>query len=468
VQRRLQEYQAQLSANQGKFDPQAALKLFQRLPLKRLRLLKAEGRLPPDLEQSIDAIRHVLIHHAQERTYGEFANDMVAIIVTGSGAFPEGAEYKGLDSDIDFTFLLKPGTPDERRRQIEADFIKGFKSSTGKEPRDFIDSNGFADIHNPFYPPEELAKLTEQSAENAERYLTTGGLRFLRYLNRNGGRLKQLLAGKLVEVDLNTNAQLFGDNALEPWMAADIALDQFTFIERYKQEVARGTVSQQKFLAVQAKYLLRTLFAVNLLYEDGRRLQNELDIHSAQAAGGVHAAITKIAQRLGKYSVTELILFEEWKLLKAGKAPSEVFRTTRADLALAEAIKAHQLEAEAFQAQALRLSIAESIRALREVEQNYLEIYETDERQARSLRIQRAQMIIGQAWAISRLDQPARVYLEELGDSSASYVHFRDIPLTIQKDVIRWGAYLKARPSPRDFERPLVDEQTTQPSPSPP
>jgi hypothetical protein len=62
--------------------------------------------------------------------------------------------------------------------------------------------------------------------------------------------------------------------------------------------------------------------------------------------------------------------------------------------------------------------------------------------------------MIGQAWAISRLDQQAKNRLEKLGESSADFVNFAGVPLTIQKDVIAWSAYLKTRPSPRDAERP--------------
>lgn len=146
--------------------------------------------------------------------------------------------------------------------------------------------------------------------------------------------------------------------------------------------------------------------------------------------------IVDVARRTGAYSGAQLILFNEWNLLKQDQAPSEVFGVTRPDLALEAAIAAHLQESAAFQADAFRQAMAVNSLALQEVERQCQKIYLNVQRTDPGLRNRRAQQIIGQAWAISRLTPEARENLAKLSNSSAKYVSYSDVPLTIQKDVV--------------------------------
>jgi len=322
------------------FDPEAAHELFVALPIKRLRAFKQNRkffRKSPGIEQELDSVRCRLAEETRTRIAIRFKQWVEYI--APSGTPPGNAEYRLLDSDNDYTFLLKSNTPEHIRKQIEAAFPEEF----GR----LLDSNAFADRMpdmNRISSIDEYTRQFRAQVKNPERYVLPGMVRVIPLvLFRKAGILHRLQGNRLVTLSAEQTDQVFRNINLEEWMGADVIMDQCRFIDHYWKDFKAGRIDGLAFLKAQAKYSLRALLGRNISTPEGVRLHNEF-IPTGDRT--FHRSIVDIAKRLSPSNTREAMLAREWFALKTGKPPSEAFaeRMRSGSLSLRKAADNHLAE----------------------------------------------------------------------------------------------------------------------------
>jgi hypothetical protein len=397
------------SAAGDEFDLTHAILLFRQLPLKQLRELKRQKQLPVDLEQRLDELRLQTVDALQMRIAHEFQGDVLCLVVTGAAADPSGPEYvqKRLDSDIDFTFLVRSGVTKDRLQQIERRFRELVVSASGRAPSTLVDSTAFCDKLGRQQGLEEVITTTRDNLSNPERYLNLGTGEFVQFMNKVGGRLKAFDAetGQWSTLPVEKNAQVFHDMRFEDWMGVDIALEQFRFREAHRQPGE----NVEQFLKQEGKYTIRTALGKLLTHAEARERLNRMEYADAAKAGGIHAAIVALASDYAGtvFTPAEITLLQRCNELKVGTAPETVFGVTN-DMALKKAILDHQQAVDEFLADTLRTTLGVQQRAYVALEKQALASGKPEDQD-------KLYMIhFVQAYAVSRLDESQRTYLQKL------------------------------------------------------
>lgn len=375
-------YDERLAAATGEDRLKAHVELFELLPMSALAKAKKDGVLAKSLELKIDNARREILQNVQTEflvRYPGLAQYVERFIFTGSGARPDWPEYKRLTSDLDFTIVLKEGTPLDIRAKVKATFDEYFQQQAKFAPEEF-DIHCFADerprLSSSGMTVESLLEMVKdpKAAEalaaeigrnnesllrdlaDPERYLSTGALRFLHYLNKLGGRVKRADGTQLVDDESYQN-ELYKDVKFEPWMGLEMVMDNLKMVGAHSG-------SRLDYSKALAKYGLRVLFARVIQSERGMKLANELTIDQIEAniarTGGIHGEFVRMAEQLGgRFTPDQLRLFREMNLRKQGRPWSEVFeerlgrKVSENDPALNVVIEKHIAEMEGFVKQSL-------------------------------------------------------------------------------------------------------------------
>ena len=333
-----------------KFDPEAAVQLFKQLPIKKLRQYKQHRnffRRNEGIELQLDQIRCQLCDQAREQVANQYKE--FVMYIAPSGTPPGNSEYRYLDSDNDYTFLLRPDIKisDQKRAEIEGAFARYFSDNyeiNSEHLQNMLDSFAFCDIMPDAQKIRDANQyMTEfqRNIENPERYILPGTVKFIPlFLFRKAGILQKLESGKLVALSAAETDRIFGHIELREHNAADIIHDQLRFIEHYWQDYRANKVDVVKFLKAQGKYSLRALLAYNLTFTRGRDLHNAF-VPSARQT--FHQAIKDIAMELYPDNPEIRLLANEWYLLKIGQPMQEVFsrRMSEKGLDLGAAAQQH-------------------------------------------------------------------------------------------------------------------------------
>jgi hypothetical protein len=382
----LQDYDQNLATAKTPLERVAIhSELFRTLPFTALVSAKKSGNLPKDLEAKIDLARRETLSTIQAeflKAYPGMAPYIDRYIYTGSGARDTWPEYKKITSDLDFTIILRAGVDLKIADNIKKTF-DAFFEKTAKFPPEEFDVHAFVD-ERPNLPsrgetaeqlialvqdPAQAARLSAESKKNietllanlgdAERYLSTGAVRFLNYLNKLGGRVKKPAGAKL-ENDDTYQAELYKNVKFEPWMGLEIVLDNLKLIQ------AHAPKDRLDYGAMISKYALRILLARLIQSDKGLEQINKLDIaeieKNLESTGGIHGEFVRIAASLGgKFSDAQLLLFRELNLKKQGKSWGEVLAERNGgkvmsndDPGLNAAIEKHIAETEKFMQESIR------------------------------------------------------------------------------------------------------------------
>lgn len=370
-------------------------KFFQGLKWKELMKLG----LPKDdgLNRQIDNLRRELIAALQveffnDPRFAKYREHMIAYLYIGSAGKKTSAAYKRIDSDIDFTVLVREDTPESVRNQLREDFMGFFQeAANGMALEDFemsvmVDpmprfertgetAAGIVSILWLEATPQERAdaraklragieKTIEQLIRNAsdkERYLDRGNLFRHNLFVRLGCFLKK--AGKVVSeegVELEDLPPeqydaLYGDVPLEPWMAFDAVVGNLGYIVQHALEHPNDTFAYQKVLS--GKYAIRGgLFSMLLMSPKARERLSKLTRAEVEANGweGAERICVEVAkeilaqpdglkelglptvldvpggkERLAMDAAAWVRLFEEWNYRKEGLPLNEVFGKPR-------------------------------------------------------------------------------------------------------------------------------------------
>ncbi|MDI6730998.1 MAG: hypothetical protein QME05_00265 [Candidatus Margulisbacteria bacterium] len=382
----MDDYQQKLSAAKTPIERVAAhSELFRTMPFAALVSAKKAGNLPKDMEAKIDLARRDVLSTIQTeflKAYPGMAPYIERYIYTGSGARDTWPEYKKISSDLDFTLVLRAGVDIKIKNNIKQAF-DAFFEKTAKFPPEEFDVHSFVDERPNLAcrgetadqlialvkDPSQAGKLSAETQRNIEtlladlgdpeRYLSTGAVRFLNYLNKLGGRVKKPVGGKL-ENDDTYQAELYKDVKFEPWMGLEIVLDNLKLIE------AHAPKDRLEYAGSVSKYALRILLARIIQSDAGLEMINKLDIaeieKNLETTGGIHGEFVRIAESLGgKFSDSQLMLFRELNLKKQGKSWGEVLAERNGgkimdndDPALNAAIEKHAAEVETFMQESIR------------------------------------------------------------------------------------------------------------------
>jgi hypothetical protein len=328
---------AELEAQRVKgqeFDPEAAVELFRRLPIEEMRHFKANRdyfQRRPEVERAIDDVRCKLADHGRQHIASKYKDYCRYIVVSGTA--PNSSEYRLLDSDSDYTVLLKwrddlsAQDKQKLREEIEAEYIEFFKSRfNGFEAKKYLDSELFCD----WMPsPEAIKDINQYLAEfhkglkNPERYILPDCLRFIPlYLYRKVGVLQEVQADGSLRTLRGTDAEaVFADITLHESMGAQIILDQYRFNMKYydklRPSIGKEAAAPGKYIAAQAKYNLRALLGYNITNELGLLRHNEF---RATEDYTLHKSIVEIAKEVWPDDADLHLLADEWFALKTGQS----------------------------------------------------------------------------------------------------------------------------------------------------
>ncbi|MEK8022765.1 MAG: hypothetical protein AAB229_03055 [Candidatus Hydrogenedentota bacterium] len=376
----MEEYDADLSGKKGEHRIAAHAELFRKLPMAALLKAKKKGELPKNIELKLDAARRELLEFTQRQFLAEnpsLAPHVERFIYTGSGARPDWPEYKRLSSDLDFTIILKEGVDLPTRARVKSGYDEYFRRKTGFEPEEF-DIHCFADerprltaaghtvagllelIKDP-KTAEAVAAEGKRTLDalmrdlsDPERYLSTGALRFLHYLNKLGGRAKDADMND----DMTYQSELYRHVKFEPWMGLEMVMDNLKMVGAHSGE-------RMDYAKSLAKYGLRVLFARIIQSDAGMKMANDLTLDQIEAnlakTGGIHGEFVGMAEKLGgRFTPEQLRLFREMNMRKQGKPWSEVFEERLGrklddhDDAMNHVIEKHIAEMEGFVKQSLK------------------------------------------------------------------------------------------------------------------
>jgi len=359
---------AEYEARQKGFDPDAAVELFKRLPIDSLRAFKA-GRdyfvKHPNMELEIDAARCKLADYGRKHVAAKYKGFCRYIVVSGTP--PGNREYRLLDSDNDYTMLLRTAEdipPEQRQKMqeaIEAEYINFFKTRhNGFDPEKFLDSNLFCDWMPSRQAIRDINQYMEEfhrNVQNPERYILPDCLQFIPlYLYRKAGMLQEVQPDGTVRTLKGAEAEaVFGDVELHESMGAQIILDQYRFNLKYYGKLTPGigkkTITPTKYLKAQAKYNLRSLLGYNLTDPTGVIRHNEF---KATEDYTLHKSIVEIARKVWPNDAELHLLADEWfalKTLKTGGSWEAVFETRMRQHSLPDlqsAVNEHLKSGEAY------------------------------------------------------------------------------------------------------------------------
>jgi len=314
------------------FDPDAAADLFRRMPIDDLRHFKANRDTfakNRGMERAIDEIRCTLTDYGRRHVANKYKDYCRYIVVSGTP--PNNREYRLLDSDNDYTILLrfrKDLTPEQKltiQQEIETEYKEFFKTRhNGFDPEAYLDSNVFCD----WMPSEEAVLELKQyldefrrNVENPERYILPDCLQFIPlYLYRKVGIMQEVQPDGSVKTLRGPDAEaVFAHVTLHESMGAQIILDQYRFNMKYYAKLTPGigtkTISPTKYLKAQAKYNLRSLLGYNLTHKAGVLKHNEF---TATDDYTLHKSIVRIAKEVWPDDPELHLLADEWFALKTG------------------------------------------------------------------------------------------------------------------------------------------------------
>jgi len=335
---------AEYEARAKGFDPDAAVALFKKLPIDSLRAFKASDDYfakHPDVELGIDAVRCKLADYGRQHVASKYKAFCRYIVVSGTP--PGNREYRLLDSDNDYTMLLRTTddiAPEQRQKlqaEIEAEYIGFFKTTyDGFDPERCLDSNLFCDWMPNKQAIRDINEYMEEfhrNVQNPERYILPDCLQFIPlYLYRKAGVLQEVQADGSVRTLKGAEAEaIFGDVELHESMGAQIILDQYRFNLKYYGKLMPGVgekgIEPHQYLKAQAKYNLRSLLGYNLTDALGLRRHNEFE---ASEDYTLHKSIVEIAKQTRPDDPELHLLADEWfalKTLKTGGSWEAVFET---------------------------------------------------------------------------------------------------------------------------------------------
>jgi len=335
---------------------------FKDLPFESLRSLfkgnVKESGVPDNFRREIQAT----IQSWFMEQFPQHAQHIVGFTTYGSAAHPDWPGYKRIWSDLDFTILLKPGTPKEVREAIKAAFDTFFTGKTGMPP-EALDIHCYADEQPVFRTrllwsavvsegtalsralrddPALAQRVFEESSESLrliwrnmvdpERYLLPGNLVLFNYLVKMSGSMR---SGELVKVEsryeLRDDAanfdKVYGNVRFESWMGLDIVLDHLMHISHGRETLANDMFAYSKDLA---KYSIRVLLARLIQTPRGLERMNAATAAEVGEAGGLEAFVIKVAKELPPRELglkpDQVILLDEWIQRKEAQPFGEIFR----------------------------------------------------------------------------------------------------------------------------------------------
>jgi hypothetical protein len=306
-------------------DPDAAAALLRRVDLKRLLALKSSGMLSATHEKAIDRARRTVTHAVREKVVLDHAQDVVAVIITGTGGDPANAEYKRLGSDQDFTILARDSAAENA---IKRDFDAEFEKRVGAPP-DAWTVECFQDPESKLHassPPAVDAIYARLKGEisQGERYLVLGTLKLIRYIDQKVGCGYVVRGGKLVRMADTDFEGLFGKLEFTAGDGFDILVDNIAFINKYR---AHHGDSPSELLSHIAKYDIRVLAGMIAATPEGRRRLNELTRADIERAGGMHSAFVEIAATVPGLEYVQgdaaKRYYQAARKLKLGASPAE-------------------------------------------------------------------------------------------------------------------------------------------------
>jgi hypothetical protein len=384
----LQSHNEKVSAAKSKAEKMAAhAEMFRQMPFAALRKAKKKGYLTPQLEAQIDAARREMLVQTQIdflRQHPDLAPYVERFIYTGSGARENWPEYKKIGSDLDFTIFLGKGVPIAIKEKIKVAFDSFFEKRAKFGPEE-LDIHCFVDekpqlkstgqdldsIMAILSKPEGSAKEIAETRKNIEvllrdlgdpeRYLSTGALRFLQYLQKLGGKVKKAAGDKLVD-DMDYQAKIFKDVKFEDWMGMEIVLDNLKMIEMHSGG------DRIKASEYADKYGLRILFARIIQTKKGLEMVNKLKIEDLEKnigqTGGLHGEFVRMAGELGIFTPQQIMLFKEMNLRKQGKPLGEVLAERNGGKVLADGdpalnalLEQHMAETEKFNSDSVKETV---------------------------------------------------------------------------------------------------------------
>ncbi len=279
----------------------ASVDLLAKMDMDRLCKLKDAGLLSYTDEKAIDRARRTVVHQVRQEIAQEFAGDLVAIVITGTGGDTANPEYKRLGSDQDFTYLTRDGVEANR---LKKRFDERFVELTGRAPAEFA-IECFQD------PISKLSGISSESMSRTfsrlraeggqgERYLIFGNLKLFRFIDQRVGRGQKVVDGNLQSMPDAEFEALFGDNRFTQGDGFDIVVDNCAFISHYEH---RYTGSPVELLAHIAKYDIRILAGVMAATPDGVVSLNGLTREKIGEAG-FHDAVVREARQVPSLKAT--------------------------------------------------------------------------------------------------------------------------------------------------------------------
>ena len=380
-------------------DPQQRLvqirKFFGHMKWKQ-QLMELKIPKGDPLSRKVDGLRREVLAMSQteffnDSRYAKYKDYVVDYLYIGSAGKKTSKAYKELDSDIDFTLLVKEETPESVRNELRDDFMKFFVDFGGKELEGFEmsimvdpmpDFNATGEsvqgiigaiVSEP--DPQKRAenrnalragitKTLEQLVRNAsdkERYLDRGNLFRHNVFVRLGCFLKKAQiertaeGAELVDEPASKYDELYGNVPLEPWMAFDAVVGNMGYIFQHALEHPNDAVAYQKVLS--GKYAIRgALYSLLLLSPKARQRLSTLSRAEVEQNGweGSERIVVEVAKdilsqpggmaELGlPTTLTEpgsnqpiamtaqawAKLFDEWNYRKEGLPLGEVFGKPR-------------------------------------------------------------------------------------------------------------------------------------------
>lgn len=360
-------------------------------------LMAVKLRKDDPLNRLVDNLRREIVAVAQveffnDPRFSKYREHLVAYLYIGSAGKKNSAAYKLIDSDIDFTVLLKEETTETVRNQMREDFMVYFHERAKGMSLEDYEMSVMADLLPKFDPAAEsthgiveilwlesdpakraavraklrasLEKNIEQLIRNAsdkERYLDRGNLFRHNVFVRLGCFLKRASSRATAEgVELDDLPpeeydKLYGNVPLEPWMAFDALMGNLGYIAEHTPASTKDIAAYHKVLS--GKYAIRgVLFSLLIMSSEGRERLGKLTRAEVEANGweGAERICIEVAKqllaqpdgakKLGLPATLEapghekpivmtsadwIQLFEEWGNMKEGLPLNEVFGKPR-------------------------------------------------------------------------------------------------------------------------------------------
>ncbi len=382
------------------------------MPLESARAL-FRGNVQDPLSVQTDNFRREIQATMQSwfvEQFPQYAEYIIGYTTYGSAAHPDWPGYKRIWSDLDFTVLLKAGTPKEIREAVKRDFDAFFATKTGMAP-EALDIHCFADempvfrsrllwsavvsegtalsralAENPalaqrvFDESSESLRLLWRNLVDPERYLLPGNLALFNYLTKMSGSMR---AGKLVKVNEHFELsedpanfdKVYGNVRFESWMGLDIVLDHLMHIGHNREALANDMFAYSKDLA---KYSIRVLLGRIIQTPQGLERINNATAQEVAEAGGLEAFVVRVAKELPPRELGLLsgqaALLDEWIARKEARPFGEILqarnngvRLSENDFRLNRLVARHINETERFLLESIGFTTATQAAYLRQL-----------------------------------------------------------------------------------------------------